>query len=842
MWLATRFAARELRGGVRGFRVFLACLALGVAAMAAAGSTADAFRAGLASQARQILGGDLSVTVHQRQFTPAERAAFARMGRVDYAASVDAMAQAASGERRLVELRGVAGPYPLVGQVELQGVPNLAAALAPAGTAAGAAVEKSLLERLGLRLGDRFLVGNTPLVVRAVLVSEPDQLARGFALGPRVLTRLSAVQAGGFLGAGIPFGETARIALPPGTPLGPARTGLQRALLAAGGPADWRIRGRTNATPGLSRLIDQLEFFLAFIGLASLVAGGLGVQVGVSAHLDSRRTSIAVLKVLGAEGALARNIYLIQIGVLAFAGVAIGVALGAATPFLLGALIGGSSPIPALFGLYPAPLLRAAAFGLLAAAAFSLGPLARVRATSPAALFRRQVAARPSFGVEAAGALVAAALLGVLTVATAPSALVAGVMIGGVAFAFALLWLLGIGAARLAGRLRGLARGPARIGLANLAGPGSAARTAAPAIGLGVALLSAVVLIQSSLLAEVTRVAPRTAPSLVFTGIPEDQGPRFDAEVARAFGAPLTRGTWLRIPFFTGRIVAVRGVPAAALRISPSDRWAYDHDIGMSALGAAPVDAGVTKGAWWPADYAGPPLAAVSLDLARGANLKVGDSITVAVLGREIVARIGVLRRVDVAGFGADFPLVLDRAALAGADLKTIAIAKADPGQERRVTRALAADFPEVDIISVREALASAAAIFSRLALAIRGAAAVAALAGLLVLTGAIAARARARAREAAILKVLGATRAQVLGAYAVEYGAVGLIAGLAGVALGCAAAWPIVALVFEAAWSLDASGVAALVLGAALLAGGGGVLAALAALARRPAPVLRAE
>ena len=128
-------------------------------------------------------------------------------------------------------------------------------------------------------------------------------------------------------------------------------------------------------------------------------------------------------------------------------------------------------------------------------------------------------------------------------------------MIAGVALAFALLWLLGAGAARAAGGLRRAAWGWLRIGLANLAGPRSAARTAAPAIGLGVALLAAVVLIQSSLLAQVTRVAPRTAPALVFTDIPGDRGAAFDAALARAFGRRLTAKDYLRAPFATGRIV-----------------------------------------------------------------------------------------------------------------------------------------------------------------------------------------------------------------------------------------------------------------------------------------------
>jgi putative ABC transport system permease protein len=348
-------------------------------------------------------------------------------------------------------------------------------------------------------------------------------------------------------------------------------------------------------------------------------------------------------------------------------------------------------------------------------------------------------------------------------------------------------------------------------------------------------------LIQSSLLAQVSDVAPRTAPSLVFSGLSADRGAAFDAALAGAFGRPLTRESYLRAPFATGRIVAVRGKPVDRERIDPADRWAYDNDISISAIGPEPLKAGIVAGRWWPPGYAGPPLVAVATEAAKGARLKVGDALTVEVLGRAIEVRIAALRKIDFAGFGANFPLVLDPAALDGADLRNIAIARATPAEERRATLALGRDFPGVNVISVREALGAAADLFDRLALAIRGAAAVAALAGLLVLAGAIAARAQARAKEAAVLKVLGASAGQILAAYGIEYGAVGLIAGLAGVGLGYLAAWPVVVLVFQASWSVDWTGVLALVAGAALLAGAGGLLAALQALGRRPAPTLRA-
>ncbi|NDH54997.1 MAG: oxidoreductase, partial [Betaproteobacteria bacterium] len=294
LWL--RFAARELRSGVKGFRIFLACLALGVAAIAAASSTAEAFRRGLASEARDILGGDIAVSVNQRQLTASERQVLKERGRVSFSVSSPAMAQVPSGDRRLVEFRGVDKAYPLAGEVKLKGGLLLAPALALRNGVWGAAVEQALLDRLNLKVGDPFLVGNVPVRVTAVLEQEPDRLSRGFQLGPRVLTSRGALEQGGMLEPGLPFGETARIALKPGLDLARAKADVQRDIKDG-----VRIRDRNDAAPGVSRIIDQLEYFLGFIGLASLVAGGLGVFGAVSAYVDSRKPTIATLKALGAE-------------------------------------------------------------------------------------------------------------------------------------------------------------------------------------------------------------------------------------------------------------------------------------------------------------------------------------------------------------------------------------------------------------------------------------------------------------------------------------------------------------------------------------------------------------
>lgn len=837
MMLALRYARRELRAGTAGFRVFLACVALGVAAIAAAGSTAEAFRRGLAAEAREILGGDLAVSIQGRRFTEAEQAAFRRLGRTTDTFRVRAMAQAPSGLRRLVEVRAVDAAYPLAGVVTVRGAPSLTTALAPSGSAPPAAVEQALLDRLGLKIGEGFVIGDTRFVVKAVLEEEPDRLAGGFGMGPRVLITRDAVEAAGLVQADSLFGETVRIALADESGATVAERGLRQAFPRAG----LRIRDRNDAAGGLRRLIDQLEYFLGFIGLASLLAGGLGVNGAVSSYLEGRKPSIAVLKALGAEGSMIRNLYLIRIAVLSAVGVALGLAVGAAAPIALGWLLRDTLAIPALFGVYPGPLAKAALFGALAAAAFSLLPLARARATPPSSLFRRDLVGRLHPGVETVGAVLAGLGLAGVSVATAPTPWVAAGMVGGVAAGYGLLWLLGRGATRVAARARGLTRGAVRMGLANLAGPASAARVVSPSIGLGVALLTVVLILQATLLAQVREVAPDSAPALVFNQIRADQAAAFDRTVAGVVGS-LAPDRYRRMPFATGRIVRIAGVAAEPRRIAPEGRWAFDQDVGLSLIDAAPPDANLTAGRWWPAGYTGPPLLMMDEEIGRAAGLKPGDQITLSVLGRELDVRIAGLRKVEFGRFGATFPLILNPAALKGAGLGEVAMIKATRAQSARLDRALAASFPNVNVFNVREQLESAGKLLDQFAWGVRGAAAVVAVAGLLVLVGATAASAERRRRESAILKVLGATKAQALAASVVEYGAVGVIAAATGVLLGTIAAYPVVVLAFDFEWRFDWSVVTVLLPLTALLTAASGALAAIPALAQRPAPVLRRE
>ncbi|MBA4352518.1 MAG: drug:proton antiporter, partial [Rhodobacter sp.] len=351
MRLAWTIARRELRGGLKGFRVFLACLALGVAAIAGVGMVRAAIQQGLEDQGAVLLGGDAQMEFTYRFATPEERAWME--GVADRVSEiVDFRSMAVVGEETaLTQIKAVDDAYPLLGALELE-AGTLAEALAVQDGAPGAVMDKVLVDRLGLSPGDRFRLGVKDFRLGAVLLREPDSANGGFSLGPRTIVRTADLEGSGLLEPGSLFETEYRLVLPPGTDLAAMEARAEVEFADAG--MGWDDSRR--AAPGVERFVERIGSFLILVGIAGLAVGGVGVQAAVRAYLDGKVATIATLKTLGAEGRLIFRIYLLQIAVLAGVGVVLGLLLGAGLPILFGGVIEAALPFPAEIGLYPMPL------------------------------------------------------------------------------------------------------------------------------------------------------------------------------------------------------------------------------------------------------------------------------------------------------------------------------------------------------------------------------------------------------------------------------------------------------------------------------------------------------
>jgi putative ABC transport system permease protein len=835
-----RLALRELRGGLHGFYVFILCIALGVMAIAGVGSCARALVDGLARQGRVILGGDVAFTLIQREATADELAFLQRQGELSVGATLRAMARSEDGRASLVELKAVDAAYPLYGKLVVdpaQPRPELAASH---DGAFPALADPALLTRLDLAPGARIRVGRATFVLSAALVGEPDKLAGGIGFGPRLMIGTDALRASGLLQPGSLVRWHYRLKLHEGSDAGVRQ--VIAAANAAFPDAGWDVRTRSNASPQLERNVERFTQYLTLVGLAALLVGGVGVANSVKHYLDRKRSVIATLKSMGATGNRIFAAYFVQVLILAGFGSAIGLALGAALPFAVAALAGTMIPLPFAPALYAGQLALALLYGILTAIAFALWPLGRVHDVPVSALFRDEVAPQrrlPRRRYMAATGLAVLAL-GALAVAAAYDRRIAVIFIAAAALVFlalrlvaALLMLI----ARHAPRPRSTVL---RLAIANLYRPGALTPTVVLSLGLGLALLVTVLQIDFNLRQQFMAALPENAPSFYFIDIPNAEAERFDAFVhAQAPHASLER-----VPMLRGRIVSANGVRAENMRPRQDAAWVLQSDRGITYTNEIPEGSRVVEGEWWPAGYRGPPLLSFEKKLAEGLGLHVGDEVTVNVLGRNITARIANLRAVDWQSLGINFVLVFSPNAFAGAPVAHIATLTYPGGgsasEETALLKATATAFPAVTAVQVKDVLDAVGRLVTNLVLGIRGASAVTLIAAVLVLGGALAAGHRHRVYDAVILKTLGATRSQLITAFALEYLMLGAATVLFGVAAGSLAAWRVVvdvmAIRFE--WMVEPAVAAALL--ALVVTVVFGLLGTFAALGRKPAPVLR--
>ena len=818
--LALELARRELRGGLKGFRVLLACLALGVGAIVGVGSLSSSIVAGLAADGRRLLGGDVDLSRHNQPLAAAEVAWVRdRAAAVSQTIEMRAMARAGGGDHgegaerpALVELKAVDAAYPLVGAVRLEPEQPLERALARRDGAWGAVAEAGLLGRLGLAVGDRLAIGDATLVVRARLAAEPDRVATVANFGPRLMVAEGALAETGLVRPGSQIHHHLRALVPADWAPGPWIEALEAQFPKAG----WRVRAVDEAAPGIRRFIERMTLFLTFVALTVLLVGGIGVTNAVKSHLDGKTATIATLKCLGAPARLVFQVYLLQVLALAGGGIALGLVAGAALPAAGVWALAEYLPVEPRLGLYPQPLAQGAAFGLLTAVTFALWPLAAARHVSAARLFRdivSPVRARPA-GADVAALGICAAALAALVVATTSERYFALWFVGGTLATFL---VLGAGAAAIRASARRMARrGPPawRLALASLHRPGNGTTGVTFSLGLGLAVLVAVALVQANLGRQIDERLPEQAPTFFFIDIQSDQVAAFDAAVADVPGASQMR----RVPTLRGRIVAIAGVPVESAAIAPGAEWGVRGDRVLTYAARQPAEAQLVAGAWWPPDYRGPPAISLDANLARGFGVGVGDTLTLNVLGREITARIASLREIDWRSLRFDFAIIFAPGMLEAAPQTHIAAVSASRQAEDAVERAVTTRFANVSSIRVREALEAAARILAGIGAAVRGTAAVGIAAGALVLAGAVAAGRRRRIYDAVVLKVLGATRPMVLAAFVIELGILGAATGLVAALVGSAAAWAVVILVMGMPWTWMPGWVAATVAASAAL------------------------
>jgi putative ABC transport system permease protein len=793
-----KLGLRELRNGLHGFRIFIACLALGVMVIAAVGALADALRAGLASQGETILGGDMTFSRMHIRATDQEQALFRSLGRVSETSTMRTMARRLDGsDQALAELKAVDSAYPLSGETTIEGGRSFADAVA----GNGAVVDPMLLERLGVKVGDRVRIGAAEIEVRGILKAEPDAVADRLTYGPRVFVSLATLDKTQLVKPGTLIRWRYAVKLPSDArsdreTLANIRKSVEQKMPSAG----FTSVDRYDPSPQITRTLERLRQFLILIGLASLLVGGGGIANAVATFIDKRVKVVATMRSVGASGTQIIGIFLVQILLMSAIGIAIGLLLGIAVPPLIENVYGDLLPIRAGIEVSPASLGLAATYGFLVALIFALWPLGRVENVRAAVLFRESVGGikgRPRKAIIIVTGLLVALLFALAVLTSEPHNIAVYISIS-LAVMLIVFSLLGGFISRLVQRVPRPASPELALALRNIAAPDGLTRSVVLSLGTGLSLLVAVALANAALVEDLQERLPEQAPDYFMLDIaPSD----FTAVKSKII-ADVPGATLIDAPMLRGRLVALKGIPVENLKVPADAQWVLNGDRGLSYADTIPEGSKLTSGTWWAKNYSGPPLVSFEGEIAKKLGVDVGDQVTVNVLGRNVEAKIANLREVNWESLSLNFIMVFTPNTLEAAPHNMLATLRLPPGTSRATETAMVRDlgraYPAVTAIRVRDAIDQFNKIFARVMVAVKVAGSITLAAGALVLAGALATAQRRRILEAVILKTIGARRRQIMKAHAFEYALLAIIAALVAILLGSLVAWIAVTRVME--------------------------------------------
>jgi putative ABC transport system permease protein len=783
-----------MRGALGSFRILIAGVALGVFTIAAIDSIANGVLAAVRANAKEIIGGDVSLRLFHAPASPEQRE-FLSKAAYQYSETAELRPLARRGDgslATLVELKGADQAYPLYGKVELTPAMPLAAALELRDGRWGAAADPALLDSLNLGQGDVLRLGELEFEIRALILAEPDRLLRAFSLGPRVMIARAALERTGLAEPGAAIYWYNRLRLPEGTD---ARAWITSAK-ARFPDAGWRVVNAEDGAPGIERSVHIARVMLILTGFSVLLIGGVGVGGAVTAHLGRKAATIAILSSVGASRHLIFLIYLIQVLMAAGLGIGLGLAAGSLAPLAARGFLAEWLPSAVIVAKFEV-LAVAAAFGLIAALLFALWPLGVARSLPPQDLFRqlasRKGHGRPSRAILLAMAILAAILL-LLLILLSEMPILAMSFLLSAGLAVGIFYLMAQAIAALAGRLGRIPGRPLlRLALSNLHRPGAITLPVVMSFGLGLTLLVAIKSIESLAVSHLAHNLPQTSPDLVVINLPPSGGADFMAKLSDIPGIVRIE----RAPFLHASVTRLNGRAIHDIRVPPDINWVLRGDRGLSW----PLEQSGER--WWDEGVDDMSQASIDAAFAHRLGLKLGDSLTLNILGHPHEARIVNLRKIDWSRLGLDFPILLSPPALPPLHSQ-IAALWLKPESINDARTVVTQHFPESPVIGVAPVLAFLGGILNKAGDALAAISFLTVVAALVVLAGNLASGYRRRLHEMVVLKVVGATPIQLALASVIEFALLGGVTALAAGGLGMLFAFAIASAVLpgQAAFS----------------------------------------
>lgn len=805
--LAFRFALREMKSGFHHFRILLLCLVLGVAAIAGVQSLSRSLLDSLSRDGRQILGGDLAIRTMAAPLAAEHQDYFRTQGRMTVSMETHTMLRRDNEDgSMLAELKAFDESYPLYGKVVfhdaageiLEQTPQQVTARGADGLR-GAAVDRDVLARLEIGVGDVIRIGTERFRINALVAHEPDRLgASRFSLAPRVMIALDAVEGSGFHGFGNLIYYFHRLALPQILTIDDLEAEKARYERREPRGDNWRVYSFPDAAPGLRRAIDRLNIFLTLMGLTALLIGGIGIGNATAAYLQRKYGVIAALKCLGGSQELVFLTYFIQMVLVALPGIAAGLALGAAVPYAVMPLLTGRLELSSHIGIYPDILALAAVYGFLISFMFVIWPVAKACRVRAADLFRSRVV--PAYGLPEAKYIAATVLLAALLVAlifmTVTQTYMAEYFLVFSFMSLTVFLFLSETVRSVARRIRVKNSPSLRMAIVNLYRPGNTTTPVLMSMGFGMAVMVMVAMLEANFATVLERDAHEEMPSFYFVDIQPDQKEDFINTVAAAGD----KTSLTILPVIQGLVTKAKGRPATEVHTGRHS-WVMRGDRRFTYAAENYGRGEFVAGEWWPKDHNGPPLVSIALDVAQAFDMKTGDTLTVEIFGQEVTATVANIRDINWSSFTMNFAMTFSPGVMEEFPASYVATLVMAEEHEIPLQNTVSRTFPNIISVRLGEVLGTAQKMMDMVAQAVRYGAFVSIAVGLLVLQGGILSGQQQRLYDSVILKVLGISRQRLGRVFLVEYGVLAFVVMLVAGVLGCVLSYGVFEVIMELNW-----------------------------------------
>ena len=837
-------ALRELRSSWRRLIVFFVCIAIGVGSIVTLRSVIQSVRNGLAHESRTMLSADLVISSND-PFTEgvlhrvAVEEGNGRISQKIETIELPTMVRPADKSRdiaRIVELRAVPPEFPLYGSVELEDGSYSHASMRDRGVL----VKPELLAQLNMDIGESLLIGNETFTIRGVISSEPGRDIGAFSLGSRVMINVVDLSTTGLLSFGSRVSYQLLLRVP-----APLVDELLADLQEAFANEFVRIRSYRRADNRIGENFQQAENYLSLTGLVILILGGIGVSSATRVFIHQKIKSVAILKCVGATTRQILAVYIGQILLLGIAGSLLGVIFAGFVVEMIPLLVGEVAQFIEIdYGLTLSAVLQGASVGLAVSLIFALVPLLALRHIKPSVLLRQGALAKNRIDLVRLAATTAAVFMLMLVVTwQAGSFQVAFVLISGLLVVAGLLYTAGVILVRVVQPLRHARSFALRHAVRHIARSGSQTGVVLLAVGLGTFFLLSVWSLQENLVKNFSMQVEEGAPDMFLLDVQKDQ--REDlAQFIKNFNG--NDSTLTLIPVLRARVVAVRGQEVNLDSFEDvRGRGSLSREYTVTYRSSLEGNEQVSGGTWWDSTPTEEVEVSIEESLQERFGIQSGDQMTFNILGRDVTALVSSIRKVDWGDFRAGgFMFVFRPGPFEELPHTYISTAHgpSDVKARAELVSGLARQFSNISVIDLREVLVTVRNVIESVTIGVTTVGVVVLLSGILILVGAVSMTKFQRIYESAILRTLGGRAKLIATILLLEYGVVGIIAGVIGAIGAMGFSWAVAYFIFEMSWVLNPilsiSGIALV----AIIVAVTGVVASADVLRHKPLVTLRAE